>query len=353
MEALIPAEWFAGAPQWGLLLAAVVGLTVLAKGADWLVEGASGLAYRLGVSKVIVGATVVSLGTTSPEGAVSVMAAWSGEPGLALGNAIGSIIADTGLIFGLGCLLVVLPADRFVLSRQGWVQFGAATLLASACYLLYAVSGEAATLQRWFGLLLLALLAIYLYVSVQWSRRHPEGEPFQMDDEAETKRKAGESLARLGALVVVGLVTIIVSSRVLILSVIELAEVHWGVPKLVVSATFVALGTSLPELVIGLASILKGHREILVGNVIGADILNVLFVIGASAVAAPLPVLEHGSPAPAIALYLHLPAMLAILVLFRVFIHAAVKDGRFRRWQGIPLVLIYVIYTVLQYVITT
>ena len=96
--------------------------------------GASGLAYRFGISKVIVGATVVSLGTTSPECAVSVMAAWSGEPGLALGNAIGSIIADTGLIFGLGCMIAVLPADRFVLSRQGWVQFGSAALLALLCY---------------------------------------------------------------------------------------------------------------------------------------------------------------------------------------------------------------------------
>jgi cation:H+ antiporter len=101
MEHLIPTTWFTGAPQWGLLLTSAIAIALLGKGADWLVDGASGLAYRMGISKVIVGATIVSLGTTSPEAAVSVVAAWSGQPGLALGNAIGSIIADSGLIFGL------------------------------------------------------------------------------------------------------------------------------------------------------------------------------------------------------------------------------------------------------------
>jgi cation:H+ antiporter len=124
------------------------------------------------------------------------------------------------------------------------------------------------------------------------------------------------------------------------------------VPQVVISATLVALGTSMPELVIGMASLLKGHKEILVGNVIGADILNVLFVVGASATAAPLPLLEHGTKIPAIALYLHIPTMIAILILFRLFIHRATKRGHFSRWCGLPLVLIYIAYGILQYVIT-
>ena len=133
MEHLIPHAWFQAQSQILLLVVLVASLAVVAKGADVLVEGAAGSAYRLGMPKVIVGATIVSLGTTSPEFAVSVMAAWSGDAGLALGNAVGSIIADTGLIFGLGCLLTVLPADRFVLSRPGWVPFGSAVLLAAIC----------------------------------------------------------------------------------------------------------------------------------------------------------------------------------------------------------------------------
>ena len=115
-----------------LLAIIAVCIALLSKGADWMIDGVVDLAERTGLPKIVIGATVVSLGTTLPEAFVSVMAAYMGNPGLALGNGVGSIIADTGLIFGLGCLLVVLPADRYVLSRQGWVQFGAAALLAAA-----------------------------------------------------------------------------------------------------------------------------------------------------------------------------------------------------------------------------
>jgi len=183
MEHLIPEAWFVGLHWSALMIITIAAMGALIKGADWLVEGASGLAYRLGMPKVIVGATIVSLGTTSPECAVSVMAAWQGNAGLALGNAVGSIIADTALIFGLGCVMVALPADRFVLNRQGWVQFGTAALLAGFCYLAFAIQGEEAALGRSFGLVMLALLAGYLYLSVRWAKAHPSGEPFQTPEE--------------------------------------------------------------------------------------------------------------------------------------------------------------------------
>ena len=352
MERLIPDSLVAGMPQWQLLLIVAVAVLVLCKGADWLVDGASGLAYRFGISKVIVGATIVSLGTTSPECAVSVMAAWGGNPGLALGNAIGSIIADTGLIFGLGCLIAVLPADRFVLSRQGWVQFGSAVLLALLCYGAFILSGDSATLGRWVGLLLLALLAAYLWISVRWSRQHRFGEPFQADDDETSKDKAHHSAKMLIGLCLVGLVLVVLSSRLMIVSAIELAEVHWHVPEIVIASTLVALGTSLPELVIGLTSIFKGHAEILVGNIVGADILNVLFVVGASATAASLPIVDSAAQVPRIALYVHLPSMLLVLFLFRLFIFSASRRGEFRRWYGVPLLLVYVGYTVAQFLIS-
>jgi cation:H+ antiporter len=352
VEHLIPDSLVQGLVQWQLLLIAAVAVAVLGKGADWLVDGASGIAYRMGMSKVIVGATIVSLGTTSPECAVSVMAAWSGQPGLALGNAMGSIIADSGLIFGLGCLIAVLPADRFVLSRQGWVQFGSGVLLAVMCYGAFMVHGDAASLGRPIGVLFLGLLAAYLWISVRWSRQHRHGEPFQMDDQADKDRKSHTALALLVGAGVAGLVLVILSSRVLIMSVTELAEEHWHVPEVVIAATLVALGTSLPELVIGIASVLKGHKEILVGNIIGADILNVLFVVGASALAAPLPIVEQSARVPRIALLVHLPTMLAVLILFRLFIFSAASRGHFRRWYGVPLLLLYVVYVVVQYAIS-
>ncbi len=360
MEYLVPEAWFAGRATAVLMLVVVVAIVALVKGADLVVDGASGMAYRLGISKIIVGATVVSLGTTSPEAAVSVMAAWSGEPGLALGNAVGSVLADTGLIFGIACLTTLLPADRFVLTRQGWVQFGVSALLALLCYAAWVRAGDDAALGRPVGLLMLTLLAVYLTLSVRWSRQHPRAEPFQLPDDVtdETlvigelpRQELGQPIARLLALVAAGLLVVLFSSRCLVCSASEIAH-RWGVPEVVIAATLVAIGTSLPEFATAMASIRKKHKELLVGNVIGADILNVLFVIGASATAAPLPVLEPAASHPAIFLWLHLPALLIILTLFRVFIHRAVSAGSFSRWMGAPLVAIYVTYVVLQYAVS-
>ena len=111
-----------------LLIIIVFCIAMLSMGADWMIDGVVDLAERTGLPKIVIGATVVSLGTTLPEAFVSVMAAYMGNPGLALGNGVGSIIADTGLIFGLTCILAAVPVNRFILNRTGWVQVGAATV---------------------------------------------------------------------------------------------------------------------------------------------------------------------------------------------------------------------------------
>lgn len=351
MEHLIPDYWFEGM-HWGLLLLlTLMSMAALVKGADWLVESASNLAYRLGMSKVIVGATIVSLGTTSPECAVSVMAAWSGEPGLAMGNAVGSILFDSGLIFGVGCFLVVLPADQFILNRQGWVQFGVGVLLAVVCYIAFAIQGAQATIGQEIGVLMLLLLVAYLFLSVRWARKHPQGKLKTPDTVSEPTQavplvQENHGIVLMIARMIVGLIVIIFASHVLVMSVSVLAQ-RWGVPETVIAGTLVAMGTSLPELVVGLMAIRKKHPELLVGNVIGADILNVLFVIGASSVAAPLPIIESGASHPAIFLWLHLPAMLLVLILFRCFIFAGARRRHFSRWNGAPLLLIYFTYVIL------
>ncbi len=356
LEHVIPLHWFLDLSQLTLLGIVAAAAAALVMAADRVVDGASGLALRAGIHKVIVGATIVSLGTTSPECAVSVMAAWSGDSGLALGNAVGSIIADTALIFGLCCLITPLPADRFVLNRQGWIQLGCGVLLAALCYGAYAIRGDQATLTRPVGLLLLGLLVVYMAVSIRWSRQHPHGSPFQTPDVVagspltpetqETQRHRRSAVLVL--MLLVGLAIVMVSSRVMICAVTALAG-QWGVPQVVIAATIVAIGTSLPELVVGLASIAKGHKELMVGNVIGADILNVLFVVGASGTAAGLPIIEHGER---IFIYLHLPTMLAALVLLRLFVGPAIRRGHFRRWQGVPLLMLYVAYVVGQFAAT-
>jgi cation:H+ antiporter len=321
-----------------LLIIIVVCIVLLSKGADWMIDGVVDLARRTGLPKIVIGATVVSLGTTLPEAFVSVMAAYMGNPGLALGNGVGSIIADTGLIFGLTCLLAAVPVNRYILNRTGWVQVGAATLLVAIALLLLLDTprGGEPTLERWIGFLFLGLLAVYLYVTYLWARQSGDMAVEDKDEGAEAFMGLGQSWL----MVIGGLVLIILGARVLVPSASEIA-VRLGVPDDVIAATMVAFGTSLPELMTAIVAVRKGHPEITVGNIVGADVLNVLFVIGAAAAATPLAIPDNFY-------YFHFPAMLIILYSLRVFIsmnHA----GVFYRWQGAWLLGVYITYVILQY----
>ena len=158
----------------GLVGIIAVCLVVLSKGADWMIDGVVHLARRTRLPRIVIGATIVSLGTTTPEAVVSVMAAWMGNPGLALGNGVGSIIADTGLIFGLTCVLTAVPVNRYILNRTGWVQVGAATLLVVISVILLASTSGVPVLQRWVGILLLLLLGGYMYATYVWARQGAE-----------------------------------------------------------------------------------------------------------------------------------------------------------------------------------
>jgi cation:H+ antiporter len=334
-EALLQ-EVVRGIPTIGLLAIIAVCVLLLSKGADWMIDGVVHLARRTGLPRIVIGATIVSLGTTTPEAVVSVMAAWMGNPGLALGNGVGSIIADTGLIFGLTCLLTRVPVNRFILNRTGWVQVGAATLLVIISLIVLAMAEGQPILNRWVGGLFLILLAGYMYVTYVWAR--------QGADDAADGEKADDSelvgLVKCWLMLLGGLFLVVAGARILVPSAAEIAH-RMGVPEDVIAATMVAFGTSLPELMTAITAVRKGHPEIMVGNVVGADVLNCLFVIGAAAVARPLAV-------PPNFYVFHFPAMLLILYPFRAFIFMN-KDGRFRTWQGAWLLGVYLIYLILQY----
>jgi cation:H+ antiporter len=320
-----------------LWLFMVVAIGMLAFGADKAVAAAARLAATAGLSKVVIGATIVSLGTTTPEAVVSVRAAWAGAPGLALGNGVGSIIFDTGVIFGLGCLLTRLPIDRFLLNRQGWVQFGSGLLLTVTCLVLLLVGGmNNVVLPRAFGLVLLVLLGGYMIISVRWSRQHPELIPDEAQVEAAVSHRGLAALVSI-SMILLGLALVVAGAELLVGSAKVLAA-RYGVPEEVIAVTIVAFGTSLPELVTGLMSIIRGHSELLVGNIIGADVLNVLFVVGAAAVAKPIKVDPNF-------FYIYLPAMMILLGMMRVFIF--VSGNRFKRWMGIPLLAVYAAFVVL------
>ncbi len=322
-----------------LLLIIAICIALLSRGADWMIDGVVDLARRTGLPKIVIGATVVSLGTTLPEAFVSVMAAYMGNPGLALGNGVGSIIADTGLIFGMTAILVAVPVNRYILNRTGWVQVGAATLLVviALIALLLAGPGEEPVLARWVGFFFLVLLGLYLYVTYVWAKRSEEqlGAVAEVCDDEELM-----PTWRSWLLVIGGLTLVIIAARVLVPAASEIAQ-RLGVPEDVIAATLVAFGTSLPELMTAIASVRKGHPDIVVGNIVGADVLNCLFVIGAAAAASPLAI-------PPNFYYFHFPAMLIILYSFRVFISMNTA-GVFYRWQGVWLLGVYGVYVLLQY----
>jgi cation:H+ antiporter len=264
------------------------------------------------------------------------MAAINGDSGLALGNGVGSIIFDTTVVFGLCCCITRLPMDKFVLSRQGWCQFGAGMLLAATAGGLAVFNGgiAGASIPRVVGVGFLVLLAGYLLLSLRWACEHPEmlSPEAHLGEEGEPTNPA-HILTQL-LLLALGLAMVILGSDALIGSVKTLGGAY-GVSDDVMAVTVVAFGTSLPELATGLAAIRRREPGLLVGNVIGADILNVLFVIGAAATAKPLEI----SPA----FYtLHFPVMLMALLLLRGYI--STTRGWFHRWQGVPLLALYAGY---------
>ena len=324
------------------LFAIILGtLYILSRGADLLVEEAVRLSILWRIPKVLIGATIVSLGTTLPEAAVSVLAAFRGNSDLALGNAVGSIICDTGLIIGAASLISPLTLDRQVVNRQGWLQLGAGVLLALVS-LPYAALLRGAPLEgripQSMGILFVILLILYLFVSIRWSRTTMEG----LTDEKKEDSKV-TSMPILLLKLAAGSALIILSSRVLIPSV-EITALRIGIPQGIIAATLVALGTSLPELATAITAARKGHGELAVGNVIGADILNVLFVVGVSA-----SVTKGGLKVPPTFYFLQLPVMLLILLTFKGITHfekRAIKPSR-----GIFLLFFYLGYILVSYLV--
>lgn len=335
MEELL-VHWVQTFPLAALFGIIAICLYVLSKGADLLVEEAVALSIRAGLSRVIIGATIISVGTTLPEVSVSVMSAISGDPDLALGNAVGSIICDTGLILGLAALLGPIPLEPSITNRQGWIQFGSGLLLVlfsipySRPGSMFSTGGG---IPRYAGILFVLLLVLYLWGSIRWAKS--TSEPGQCEE--------GRSRECLSILLKIALAIamVIISSKILIPAVQETA-LRLSVPRGIIAATLVAFGTSLPEFVTAITAVRKGYGEIALGNIIGADILNVLFVAGLSAAVTP-----GGLSASGEFFRLLFPAMLAILTVFRVGI--AVSGQTLKRPFGALLLLIYLSITVLSY----
>lgn len=319
-----------------LILLIIIGISlyVLSKGADILVNEAVNLSLSWGIPQMIVGATIVSLGTTLPETTVSVAAALKGNPDLALGNAIGSIITNTSLIIGASALIGSISIDRTLIKTHGRVQLMAAILL-SIVSLPFFSKGSNGVISQGMGFIFIAFLLVYVIGIIKNSKD---------SDAVVTSDFTGESSPMFMQLIklILGIILIVGSSKILIPSV-EITALSIGIPQSVIAATLVAFGTSLPELVTAITAVRKGHGDLAIGNVIGANILNVLLVVGASAA-----VTKTGLMVPINFYKLQIPAMLIALITFHIFSNR--KNNMISKPEGIVLTGIYVIYLVLNYI---
>jgi cation:H+ antiporter len=263
----------------GQLILFAVGLTALTLGADWLVTGAARVASQRGVSPLMVGLTIVAFGTSAPELVVSSAASLRGQPGLALGNVMGSTVANVGLIVGLGAVIRPIAVHRRLLRREGPLMIGVLAVV-----MLLSSNGS---IERFDGVLLLAGFLFYLVYLFRWGRKDPDLKRSDVEVARERGDPGGRGAWLNWARVLFGLVLLLKGADWLVDSAVTLA-VHFQVPEEVIGATLVAVGTSVPELASTIAAAVRGLGDIAIGNVIGSNIFNMGLVLGTASVLAPL-----------------------------------------------------------------
>ncbi len=311
-----------------------VGLLFLIKGGDWFVDGASALARRFHLPELLIGATVVSIGTTLPEVMVSTMSALSGHGEIAYGNAIGSVICNAALIAAITIAVRPGKVDPKTLKTPVLFFFAAAAIYCFAAY----VMGR---FTRVMGLVMLAMFVLYMVVNVLQMKNAPDADG--AGEEAEEI-----SLPKMLVLLVVGAAAIAVGANLLVDNGTLIAQAI-GVPESVIALTFVALGTSLPELVTAITSLVKGHSDLSLGNVVGANVFNLVLVSGVSVTLAPFSI-PQSSTLFGInsSLVLELPVMLAVMLILTI---PALIKGKLNRAQGILLLAIYAVFCVVQFML--
>lgn len=310
------------------------GLVLLIKGGDLFVDGATGIARRFHLPDIVVGATVVSIGTTLPEVMVSATGALQGQGAMAYGNAIGSIICNTALIAGISVAWNPGPVNVKTMKMPVIFFFCSAALYCVAAYLL----GE---FPRWMGIVMLMIFVLYLVINVRQGLKNPDS--VEVEEEAADNDR---TFLLDFAFLVLGAALIAWGADLLVEHGTNIAQML-GVPETVIALTFVALGTSLPELVTTITSLKKGHASLGIGNVIGANVFNLVLVSGVSVTLAPFEVpvgkLLMGHNA---SLVLDIPVMLGVMLLLTV---PALTKKKLERWQGVTLLCIYAAFCLFQF----
>ncbi len=321
----------------GSLALFAVGLVLLIKGGDWFVDSATGIAKRFRVPEIIIGATVVSIGTTLPEVMVSATAAVNQNGAIAYGNAIGSIICNTALIAALTIAIRPAPVNRKAITMPVLFFF-----ISAAIYLVAAYGFQ--RFDRWLGIVMLAVFTVYMVLTIRQGFKNP----VVTDDHEEEEDAASGSLLKDVVVLVVSAALIAVGADMLEGSSVSLATMA-GIPTEVVGVTIVALCTSLPELVTAITALAKGHGALSLGNIIGANIFNLVLVSGVAVTISPFAVPE-GSTIFGLntSLVMELPVMLGVMSLMTL---PALFCKKLFRWQGATLLAIYVAFVVVQVLI--
>ena len=323
---------------WTILLFGL-GLVLLIKGGDWFVDGAVGIAKRFHVPMILIGATIVSIGTTLPEVMVSAGSAVKGHGEIAYGNAIGSVICNTALICAITIAVRPSKTDSKTLRMPVLFFFVSAVFYALNAYVF-------GTFSRWTGIVLLIIFALYMFVNVRNGFKDAraalsDGTP---EEEAEENREMVKHIIWL----VAGAFFIALGADLLVEHGTELA-VAMHVPESVIALTFVALGTSLPELVTAITSLVKGQSALSLGNIIGANVFNLVLVSGLSVTLSPFEIpagkqlLGHNAT-----LVVDFPVMFLVMGILTL---PALLRGRLSRIQGILLLLIYAAFCVFQFTV--
>ncbi len=314
-----------------IAIAAIIGgFVVLLWGADRFVYGAAATARNLGVSTLVIGLTIVAFGTSAPEILVSIMAAINGNPGIAVGNGIGSNIANIGLVLGVTALVLPLMVHSQLLKREfpillGLMFFGAFLILDNE-------------LGRLDGILLLSALFILTGWLIYKGMNQPKLDEVAIDYEIEIAR-ISTTKALLWTLV--GLILLLVSSRILIYGAVSIAKML-GISDLIIGLTIIAIGTSLPELATSIVSALKKETDIAIGNILGSNMFNLLAVLGIPAVISPIMLDSY-------VLYRDYLSMLILSIMLFIFAYGFRGRGCISRVEGGLLLTGYISYMVVIY----
>ncbi len=298
---------------------------IISKAADFLVDGAVGIAYKLNVPKIVIGVILVGFATTSPEFTVSVLSAVRGFPEIALGNAVGSVIVDDALALALA---IVVAPKAIEVEKRSLRLFGLFLIGIDVLAFILSLNG---IISRWEGLILLAILGGYLFYVIHTENRKRKVSPAVNAELAAHIKSGGVGFQLLRFFV--GVFGVVVASEFLIDSAVFLAR-YFGASEAVIGLTLVAIGTSIPEIVTCVVAGRRGHGDLALGDIIGADILNVLWIIGAASVANPIVVEQR-------VILFAFPWMLGVVVLMLLF---ARLGYTLQRWKGYVLIIIYLIY---------